>query len=231
MKKMFPTEVLFASKTQRIFYLHDTCKIVPEADEERTVCFADGDFEEHANEVAFLISDRGTVAFSAVMNSWDPPRQSHAEFLPFLWSDIHFEQSVKPFPVYPPNERAAFDLLQQYPLPPSLVLKTRGLLQSFWLFDKPLRISRADARLRAVFLLMELQNFFEKCAAQQGWTTSNTFNLHHRFLLSGPVGPESDGPHELAAVMESRPGCRYSPDIFDAAYAKAMAIIGRKKGC
>ena len=228
MKKKFPTEVLFASKTQRIFYLHDTCEIVAEEDEDRTVCFANGDFEEHAEEVVFLISDRGAVTFSAVMNILNRGCESHAEFLPFIWSDIHFE-SVNPIPVYPPNERAAFDLLQQYPLPPSLVLKTRGLLQSFWLFDKPLRISRADARLRAVFLLMELQNFFEKCAAQHGWKTSNSFNLLHRFPLSGPVGAEPGGPHKLAAVMESRPGCRYSPDIFDAAHEKAMAMIGRKR--
>lgn len=127
----------------------------------------------------------------------------------FVWADIRYACNPQLLRPFPQTREHAEQLLQKFPLPPSLTLHTQGLIQSFWLLRRPIVTKSETERMRAKILVTRVQDYFSAAATEDYWEYESTCDLNHRIILSRR-GTEPTQPLEVASVLEVRPDFRYS---------------------
>ena len=127
----------------------------------------------------------------------------------FIWADIRYASKSLLLRPFPQTREHAEQLLHKFPLPPSLTLHTQGLIQAFWLLQRPIVTKSETKRMRAKILVTRVQDYFSAAATEDYQEFVSTCDLNHRIILSRR-GTEPTQPLEFASVLEARPDCRYS---------------------
>lgn len=127
---------------------------------------------------------------------------------PGVWLDIDFmSPNHKTANPLPPDIDAAFDLLEEFPLPPTWVVSTGGGLQPWWLFREMVPCSELDAFLEA------WQHTWATRASAHGWHLDNVTDRARVMRLPGTWNRKGGGSVEVVAVENCEH--RYDPSDLD----------------
>ena len=108
--------------------------------------------------------------------------------LPGLYLDMDYADG-RHEKALPPTLDEAVALLEDMPLPPSIMVLTGGGAQAYWLFDKPLifhgkdNAKRAAHREHAAALVKAWNMVLLRNCEAKGWTTDSVFDLARVFRL------------------------------------------------
>lgn len=134
-----------------------------------------------------------------------------------LWADVDVAgDGHAGGKVYPPSKQDAMALLiDEIPLPPSLVIDSGHGLQAWWLFQEPWSFDSDAERASAADLAKRWTDTLRSYAQRHGWTLDSTGDLARLMRLPG-----TQNVKDLAAVLavELVPGInerRYQPDDFN----------------
>lgn len=125
----------------------------------------------------------------------------------------------------PPNHEAAWTLLADISLEPTLVIDSGHGLQAWWLFTEPWRFVDADDRQRAIRLSASWQTHLHVLAAARGWTVDSVGDLARVLRVPGTLNAKDAAHIVPVRLLHSAPATRYRPDDLERYLADHAAII------
>lgn len=131
--------------------------------------------------------------------------------LPGLWFDLDIADAAHAQTALPADIDLARQLVDEFPLPPSILVHSGHGLHAYWLFREPWEIS--GERPRAINLLQRFQAQLRVQAAARGWKLDSTHDLARVLRLPGTQNRKST-PVPVR-VLAADPAARYNPDDFD----------------
>lgn len=128
-----------------------------------------------------------------------------------LWIDIDVLGPGHSAKNLPATYDEAFELLAQMRLEPSVVVRSGGGLQAWWLFVEPWVFSDAADRNRAAVLAASWVMTAQEHAAARQWKVDSTKDLARVLRVAGTVNLKNDPVLVTAEYFEHR----YQPSDFD----------------
>jgi hypothetical protein len=135
--------------------------------------------------------------------------------LPALFLDLDIRHRVHACRNLPPNRDAARRLLDDFPLPPSLLIDSGHGFQVYWVFTELWRFDTPDERWEAQLLVRRLQATFQEMARRKGWAVDSTFNLGQLLRLPGTTNRKEPRAPVPVQVERCDPARRYRPIDFE----------------
>lgn len=113
----------------------------------------------------------------------------HCDLIPGLWLDVDIAGPghLGGHPL-PPDEPAALELINDFPIPPSAIIRSGGGLQPWWLLNEP----RPAAELRQI--LAAWGATWDRHAAARGWHLDNVYDVARIMRLPGTWNRKTDTP-------------------------------------
>lgn len=125
-----------------------------------------------------------------------------------LWADIDIDgPNHKGARNLPPTMDAANQLVNDFPLPPSAMVKSGGGLQPWWLFHDPVPADKDIADL-----LVAWGSTWAELGRRRGWHVDNVFDIARIMRLPGTWNRKNEPVAVTAKAMWSR---RYDPGDFE----------------
>jgi hypothetical protein len=130
--------------------------------------------------------------------------------IPGLWLDIDVKGPNHRAKDLPVNKSSVKQVLDMFPLKPTMVVTTGGGLHTYWLFKEPMILSKKEKHKMAKDLSAKFQAMFRYLAAQKGWRIDNTSDLSRLLRLPGTYNHKSGDPVpvEIGIHIDSN---RYDP--------------------
>ena len=125
-----------------------------------------------------------------------------------LWFDLDINGPNHTRTDYPPDEQTAMGIVEQFPLPPTIVVHTGGGLQPWWLFNEPVPVDQLDDLLEAW-----AHTWTERFAAL-GYHIDNVFDISRVMRIPGTLNHKTDPPQPVR-IWECETGGRYGVDDID----------------
>lgn len=117
--------------------------------------------------------------------------------IPGLWLDIDVAgPNHKTAATLPPTIDAAFELLSDFPVPPTAVVHTGGGLQPYWLFDEMRLVEECGD------LLDDWHHTWSELANRRGYHLDNVSNVDRVLRLPGTFNRKNGGAVAVE-VMEA----------------------------
>lgn len=134
-----------------------------------------------------------------------------------LWADIDIEgPNHKGARNLPPDLTAANDLVGDFPLPPTAIVKSGGGLQPWWIFNEPVPADNAVEHLLAAWGAT-----WAELGRRRGWHVDNVFDLPRIMRLPGTWNRKQTEPVPVTAkAIWSR---TYDPADFEPYLLEAPA--------
>jgi uncharacterized protein (DUF927 family) len=133
-----------------------------------------------------------------------------------FWADIDVKDSAHAESELPASFEEAIELVNSFPLLPSIIVKSANGLHVYWLLKQPWYFSGAEDRKKAQSLMNQFQSLLIDKGKQKGWILDNTSDLARVLRIPGTYNykkPENPVKVEILAYYEDR---RYSPEEFEA---------------
>ena len=141
------------------------------------------------------------------LEGWKRGGAADCLHIPGLWADLDIEgPNHKGGYQLPPTIEAAKQLLDDFPLRPSAVVKSGGGLQPWWLFQEPLAVAEATDLLRGWGAT------WAELGRRRGWHVDNVFDAARIMRLPGTTNRKGSPQPVTAKVDWSR---RYQPSDFE----------------
>lgn len=134
--------------------------------------------------------------------------------LPGLWADVDVRGPAHKRADLPPTLDAAYELIDEFPLGPTIVVHSGHGLQSYWLFKEPWAFEGESERQEAEVLSRRFQATLRALARKQGWTIDNTSDLARVLRLPGTFNTKV-GERRSVEVVGWYPERRYDPSEFE----------------
>lgn len=127
--------------------------------------------------------------------------------VPALWVDLDVEgPNHKGSHALPPSIEAAKRIIDEFPLPPTAVVRSGGGLQPWWLLKEPLGVDEAKDLLRA------WGTTWAELGRRKGWHVDNVFDVARVMRLPGTVNRKTEPTPVTGKVCWSR---QYNPEDFE----------------
>ncbi|HEY8415736.1 MAG TPA: DUF3987 domain-containing protein [Thermaerobacter sp.] len=133
--------------------------------------------------------------------------------IPGLWVDLDVQGPGHEGQDLPPTPEDALQVVESFPLPPTILVSTGGGLHVYWLFHKPWIFHSAEERERAQDLIRRFQTKLQAEARQRGWRLDNTSDLARVLRLPSTFNHKCDPPNVVWLLQGS--GRRYDPAEFE----------------
>lgn len=105
--------------------------------------------------------------------------------LPGVWMDIDIASDAHKETKLPPTLDAAVQLLQSFPLPPSILVNSGHGLHGYWKFVEPWVLDTEESREQGIQCLADFQGTIRNYAMQKGWKLDNTADLARVLRVPG----------------------------------------------
>lgn len=125
--------------------------------------------------------------------------------IPGLWLDIDYGTDGHQAAGLPPDEAAAWDLIDRFPLPPTLVVHTGNGLHPYWLFPAPAEV---DDEVRRVLDAWHAN--WVRLAAMTGWRIDKVNDVPRVMRLPGTLNHKNSPPAPVTVVADE--GHRWTLD-------------------
>lgn len=133
--------------------------------------------------------------------------------IPGLWVDVDVRGKAHAELDLPPTREDAVQLLNEFPLAPTILVDSGHGLHGYWLFREPLTIDSEEERDQAQDLVLRFQRTLQGIAAKRGWKIDNTSDLARVLRLPGTVNRKAEPARVW--VIESHEEHRYNPSDFE----------------
>lgn len=130
--------------------------------------------------------------------------------IPALWLDIDIAGGSHKQLNLPGSLNEANDLLQCFPLAPSIIVHTGGGLHAYWLLDEMWQLHNPEDRKEAINLMQEFQRIFIYNAKVKGWSLDNTSDLARVLRVPGTTNFKAS-PLPVQS-LKCNGGIRYTKD-------------------
>jgi hypothetical protein len=107
--------------------------------------------------------------------------------IPGLWADVDIAGPAHKGKGLPPDLDVAWSVINDMPLPPSLVVNSGHGLQPWWLLPAPWVFAGGGERDDAASLVQEWQGRLHEIAARKKWTLDSTHDLARILRLPGTL--------------------------------------------
>lgn len=137
--------------------------------------------------------------------------------IPGLWLDVDIAGDAHSTKALPPSLDHALQLLEKFPLKPTIVVHSGHGLQAYWLFNELWELPTDEERAKAALLSQRFNAGFKLLASKYGWTVDSVFDLARVFRLPGSLNvKDPDNPKPVTIMRNlSNPALRYEPEDFD----------------
>jgi hypothetical protein len=199
--------VLFAIPGERATWLEQpTASHVAE----RALALAD----QHDVYIGMARQDRAVAVPAGKDAAFYRGGSATALAIPAVWIEVDWLDPVHTATNLPPTRGDALALVDEFELPPSVVVDSGHGLQAWWLFREPWVFGTLDERRDAQDLLLRFQATMRAKAVRHGWTVDSTHDLARVLRLPGTMNHKREPvvPVELVSFHRER---RYSPDDFE----------------
>ncbi|MCL5957860.1 MAG: hypothetical protein M1358_00855, partial [Chloroflexi bacterium] len=145
-----------------------------------------------------------------------------------LWIDIDVQGAAHKSENLPPTREAAFELIREFALQPTIIIDSGHGLQAYWVFKEPWLLENDEERQEAAELSRHFQTTFIEIAQRHGYTIDNTSDLARVLRVPGTVNRKlSPVP---VYVVEMDPARRYDPTEFEPLLLTADFVPSRPSG-
>src|SRR5690606_37773901 len=103
------------------------------------------------------------------------------------WMDIDIKSDVHKEKQLPPDIDAALQIIDEFPMEPSILINSGHGLHSYWLFKEPWIIRTEEEQKKASQYLHEFQGTFLQYALDFGWKLDNTSDLARVLRVPGTI--------------------------------------------
>lgn len=130
--------------------------------------------------------------------------------IPGVWVDIDYAANgAHKQSDLPPNLSSALSLLDEFPLPASIVIHTGYGVHAYWLFREPWTVNDATERQEMARFVADFQGVLRTLAARRGWRLDSTYDLARVLRLPGTKNYKITGEPREVKVL-SYTGQRYN---------------------
>lgn len=146
--------------------------------------------------------------------------------IPGVWLDVDILDPVHSKPNLPETPEQALEIIELFPLKPSIIVHSGHGYQFWWLFDRFGDIPDNDRRNKAADLIHLFNWSMCDRARSMGFDVDKVFDLSRVFRIPGGKNYK-DKDHPLPVVMQKcDPSLRYSIPEFMAAIKELRARLG-----
>lgn len=188
--------------------------------DKRTRYFPAGRLDLAARE-ALKLSRRGLDVYFGVglrRENLGEKRRGEAEdvcAIPALWVDVDVAGPAHSDRPYPPTMEAALSLLNDFPLPPSILVDSGHGLHGYWLLRELWTFDSKEEWQAAKDLLARFQATIRARAEQRGWHLDTTADLARVLRVAGATNYKLRQQPVPVRVLEAHPDRRYNPSDFE----------------
>jgi putative DNA primase/helicase len=173
----------------------------------KTYWFEVIDYEEAAATAVQLARMKRDVYFGVALRKEELPAPQRGSIqdvslLPGVWMDIDIASDAHVQKDLPPNLDAAIQLLQQFPLPPSILVNSGHGLHGYWKFVEPWILDTEEIREQGIQCLSDFQGTIRNYAFQKGWKLDNTADLARVLRVPGTLNYKGD-PIDVTILSEN----------------------------
>lgn len=161
--------------------------------DKKTYWFKVSEYEKAA-ELALLLAHRKQhdVYFGVgLRKEKQGPKQRGSKedvtILPGIWMDIDIRSDAHKEKQLPPDIDAALQIIDEFPVEPSILINSGHGLHSYWLFKEPWVIKSKEEWMAADQYLKDFQGTFLQYALDFGWKLDNTSDLSRVLRVPGTV--------------------------------------------
>lgn len=121
-------------------------------------------------------------------------REEDIVTLPGLWFDLDLFGPGHQQTSLPQDEDEAAELLNEFPLQPTMIIHTGGGLHLYWLFREPWHIEDKAARECAKRLSTDFQTHLIELGQKRGYIWDKTYSLNQLLRLPGTYNHKGKSP-------------------------------------
>lgn len=177
------------------------------AEDRTTAWLPVGDLNSTAAEVVRLAAERnvyhGLGLHPAPLGSSRRGSADGVCAIPGVWIDIDVRSPAHAETALPPAYADALDLLEEFPLPPSLVVDSGHGIYAFWLLKEVWGFDGAEERALAASLVRRMQAVIRKQARRRGWKLESTADLARMLRPVGAINRKPDVPPVLVRLLRN----------------------------
>lgn len=182
-------------------------------DDKRSDAFTLSQIDQAAAKAILLADDGWDVYFSPGLQATAPvsPNRGLANGVTCMlgvWADIDVGK-----PDTPPMIEDGYNLVGDFPIPPTAVIRSGGGLHAYWFFKTPWLLADDADRDRARCFSDRFQDAFLAFAAQHGYTLDKTSPLNHVLRVPGTWNYKQSQPRPVTLLDNGGP--RYDLADFD----------------
>ncbi len=177
-------------------------------------------FAELAPAVGYATSQAQSsdVYFGVGLISGDPRGRGKFEDVAgigCLWADIDFASTVHPNPSLPAGLEDARWILDQMPLPASIVVHSGHGVHAYWLLHEPWIFEDDASRKSAARIAKGWHGLVCKTAAKRGWSLENLGDLTRVLRLPGTINHRDAQNPAAVELIDYAPDHRFAADDFE----------------
>ena len=105
--------------------------------------------------------------------------------IPGLWADIDYEGEAHKGKGYPPDEAAAYALIKELPIQPTIIVHSGHGLQPWWLFPELLVFENPAERYEVAKKAKAWNRLINRKARGHGWQIDNVGDLARIMRIAG----------------------------------------------
>jgi len=160
--------------------------------DKKTYWFKVSKYEEAAEAALLLAQKEYDVYFGVGLRreKLGPMQRGSAKdvaIIPGIWMDIDIKSDVHKEKQLPPDIDAALQIIDEFPMEPSILINSGHGLHSYWLFKEPWIIRTEEEQKKASQYLQEFQGTFLQYALDFGWKLDNTSDLARVLRVPGTI--------------------------------------------
>ncbi|TVM14533.1 hypothetical protein DPQ33_17275 [Oceanidesulfovibrio indonesiensis] len=132
-------------------------------------------------------------------------------FIPGVWMDIDIAGPNHKATDLPPDEQAVWEVINHFPLEPTLVVHSGGGLHVYWLFKRPWALSLDEDREQAKALSRNFQEHLAQFARGKGWKLDKTHDLCRILRVPGSSNYKDPNNPVSVTLIHYDEVARYEP--------------------
>ena len=140
---------------------------------------------------------------------------NHISGLPGLYIDIDVAGPAHKKTNLPPDQKAALDLLNEFPFKPTLIVDSGNGLHAWWLFKEIWTFDSPQEREAARTELQRFQYTIKNIFAKKNWDIDSTFDLTRVLRPVGTINKKDGVEDKKVVCLEYEKKRRYNPGDFD----------------